>query len=209
VLLLGKAFNQNAFEAGRNETNWWFAIRGDTNTAWVGDATVPVDYAALGQKGGAAILRADLVPDLLGLSKLPEYGAGAGQNRTAGTMMIVDDANGTNDVYVGQMGDGRPYLAREIVVDRYNGHVTEVRLYDPEGVVVVRSRLSEYKPVTYEEGALKAAVVPEFPRKVEVEFPARHLKVSMEFGEVAVSTGMEDRTFRMPRWRDMKVVPVE
>jgi hypothetical protein len=215
VLLLGKSFDQPAFEAGRSATNWWFAIRLDNKKAWVGDATKPLDYASLGTKGTAGILRADLVPDLLGLSRLPQYSApnGAPGRGDAGfTTMLVNDATATNDLIVGQIsGSARPFISREIIVDRISGHVAEVRLYDPSGLMVVRSRLSDFKPVSYEEGAVHSAVVPEFPRKVEVSYPAQHLTVALEFGDVKVVTEFSDAVFRMPDFQGqgLQIIPAD
>jgi hypothetical protein len=214
VLLLGKSFDQPAFEAGCNAPHWWFAIRLDTKKAWLGDATKPLDYASLASKGAASILRADLVPDLLGLSPLPPNEINRNGNRETGggpiTMMLVNDATATNDLLIGQMsGDGRPFISREIVVDRISGHIVEVRLYDPAGVMAVRSRLSDYRPVSYEEGAPHAAVVPQFPRKVEVNYPAQHLTAALEFADVKVSTDFSERVFATPDFQGLQVIPAD
>ncbi len=71
VYLVGQVYGQTAFDAGRNAQNWWFSIFLDTKTAWVGNAAAPQDLSSLGQKQSHAILRADLVPELLGLSPPP------------------------------------------------------------------------------------------------------------------------------------------
>ncbi len=209
VLLLGTSFDQPAFEAGRNAQDWWFAIKLDTKKAWLGDATRPVNFATLGGAGSASILRADLVPDLLGLAELP---ATAPSPRGPILMMLVNDDRGTNDLYYGQMSpDGKPVLAREIIVDRYSGHVAEVRLYDPAGVVAVRSQLSAYAPVTYADGVAKPAVAPEFPRKVVVSYPGQHLTVALEFDEVMVWGEFKPAVFVTPDFAKLglRVVPVE
>ena len=51
VILLGKAFDQQVFQAGRNATDWWFILRLDIKTARVGDARRPVDVGTPGDAG--------------------------------------------------------------------------------------------------------------------------------------------------------------
>jgi hypothetical protein len=207
VLLLGRSFDQPAFEAGRNATNWWFAVKVEQKEAWVGSATRPIDFATLGKADSANILRADLVPDLLALSPLPSTEVSP---RGPILMMLVSDDTGTNELYYGQMSsDGRPVLSRQIIVDRRSGEVREVRMYDAEGVVAVRSVLSDYAPVTYAEGVAMSAQTPKFPRRVEVRYPGRYLTVALTFDEVEVPGEFKPVVFAMPDFGKMGLKVME
>jgi hypothetical protein len=214
VLLLGKSFDQPAFEAGRNANNWWFAVKIDRKEAWIGDATRPLRTESLGAEGSASILRADLVPDLLGLSPLPvaEPEVGATRQSPGNLLYLVDDPTGTNRLFI--LGElrvmapnatlQRPIVRREIVVDRYTGHISEVRLYNVEGVVVVRSELSDYAPVTYADGVAKPVAVPEFPHKVVVKYPGRYLTVALTFDDVEIAAEFKPAVFTMPKFEGFK-----
>ena len=89
VMLLGTAFDQQMFQAGRNATDWWFICE------WIrrrpGRAMrKPIDYESMSSPGGGigtGILRADLVQDLMGLRQL-----GGWYNRPGeAVVMRVDD----------------------------------------------------------------------------------------------------------------------
>ena len=215
VLLLGKSFDQPAFEAGRNAANWWFAVKIDRKEAWVGDSTRPVSVESLSAQESSGILRADLVPDLLGLSPLPvaEPETGPLRQSPGNLLYLVDDPTGTNRLLI--LGElrvlsptgtvQRPIVRREIVVDRYTGHISEVRLYNVDGVVVVRSELSDYSPVTYADGVAKPALVPDFPHKVVVKYPGRFLTVALTFDDVEVPSEFKPVVFTMPKFDGFKV----
>jgi hypothetical protein len=113
---------------------------------------------------------------------------------------------------VGGTGGGY-FISRQIIVDRRTGHVIEVRLYNTEGVVAVRSQLSNYAPVTYADGVDKPATggVPQFPRKVVVSYPGQFLTVSLEFAEVKVVGDFKSAVFTTPDFekQGLKVIPAE
>jgi hypothetical protein len=208
VYLVGKVLQTTkVFEAGRNAEAWWFAIFVDQNTARTGDASRPVNVAALSDPKSSGILRADLVFDMLGLSELSAPAANApampvsAQVNSAEPqpllLMLANDADASNHLYLAQdkvdlrrMGNpsGPRFgtIAREIIVDRVSGHVTEVHIYNSEGVLVVRSELSEYKPVEFEEGVERPAVVPQFPHRVRVSYPAQKTIITLHFEKVTV-----------------------
>jgi hypothetical protein len=201
VLLLGRSFDQPAFEAGRNATNWWFAVKVDQKQAWVGSSTRPIDFGALGRKDSANILRADLVPDLLALSPLASSEVSP---QGPILMMLVNDDTGNNELYYGQMSsNGKPVLARQIIVDRRSGEVREVRMFDSDGVVAVRSELSDYERVTYAEGVARPAQVPAFPRRVVVKYPGRYLTVTLVFDDVQIPPEFKPVVFTMPNFAAM------
>ena len=218
VLLRGRAFDQPVFEAGRNDQKWWFIIRLDTKKAWVGDATKPFESANLSvtKTDSASILRADLVPQLIGLSPLvPQDVSDVRGNITdRHVLMLVDDDHATNHLLIERISPelvpesaieshalNRPrtvmprtaFIEREIIVDRFTGQVTEVRLYDPTGKVVVRSLLEDYKPVAFAADAPKpigaggwgssfpGGGIPQFPHKVTVTYPGQHMTIALQF----------------------------
>jgi len=204
VLLTGTSFDQPAFEAGRNSKDWWFAIKLDTKKAWLGDASAGPDLSHLAEKGSATILRADLVPDLLGLSRLPENVSDNvhGAVFASKVMMLVDDADGANHVLIADPNGGvYPFIAREILVDRRTGYISEVRLYNASGILAVRSQLSDYKPVTYAAGVTPASPAPRFPHKVVVSYPTQFLTVSLEFDQVQLRASFAPVVFATPDFR--------
>ena len=215
VLLLGKAFDQPVFEAGRNATNWWFLIRLETKTAWVGDSTRPREWSSGNSGGGSSILRADLVPELLGISALgtvPTSIDGAIRYlrpRTVTTPpMIVDDATGTNRLLEMAGTATHPYISRELIIDRLSGELREVRLYNADGKVMVSSVLTDYKPVTYPEGTQAPARPQKFPHLVTVSYPAQNMKIVLQFDEVTVPARIPEAAFRM-NTEGLKVANVE
>jgi len=210
----GTSFDQPAFEAGRNAKDWWFAIKLDTKKAWLGDASRPTDFGDLGRQGSATILRADLVPDLLGLSGLPSSAVLSATSPApwSEAFMLVDDADGMNHLYVTQnwmsqligAGGGQmrsAYIAREILVDRRTGCISEVRLYNASGILAVRSQLSDYKPVVYAAGVAPASPAPRFPHKVVVSYPTQFLTVSLEFDQVQIRANFATVVFATPDFR--------
>lgn len=212
VMLLGQKFNHPVFEAGRNDKFWWFIIRMDTKKAWVGDSTKPLDPATLGTgaKDSASILRADLVPQLLAISPLPSTTPGYTEPMPSARMaMLVDEF--TNNLIITDTGRG--YVARQIFIDRFTGHVAEVRLYDPAGILVVRSQLSDYQPVTYAPDAPKPAGAgggtPQFPRKITVSYPAQQMTIALQLDTVTVPAKAPPAAFRTPDFANegLRVIP--
>jgi hypothetical protein len=221
VYLAGKVLDTTkVFEAGRNATAWWFAIFLDQNTVRTGDASVSVNLASLSDPESAGIFRADLVFDMLGLSELPpahnlvrQNGAvkylrdGPGLEKAM--LMRVDDFTGTNELLIEEFtAGGVLYLSREILVDRFSGNVSEVRIYNPAGVLVVRSELGEYAPVTYAEGVTRpaAASVPQFPRRVRVTYPAQKTIITLHFNAVTVPEAFRPAAFSTPRFDNLHVI---
>jgi hypothetical protein len=224
VYLAGKVFETTkVFEAGRNATDWWFAIFLDQNAVRTGDASQPVNLAALSSPNSSGIFRADLVFDLLGLSALPpahnlEQMSGAAapdqirlrNGREKILLMRVDDFAGINQLLVEEFapaeGRGTLYISREIIVDRASGRVSEVRIYNPAGVMVVRSKLEQYKPVTFGEGAARTEIVPQFPRVVTLWYPAQKTTIRLEFGNVTLPAEFRPAAFSTPRFDNLRVI---
>lgn len=201
VRLVGMAFDQRVFEAGRNSNEWWFMMLKPLvpeSAAWVGDARRPVEFRVgpEGQRGGGpGILRADVVPVLLGVS--PWAVRPAPEEAVA---MKVDDFEGVNNLMVfgprNDLGGGlgaRTTLRREVMVDRFTGQILEVRLYDQGGVLVMRSILRDYREAVVqaeEENAGNAAngqaKGPLVPYQVTLEYPARQMVIGLVFDRVVV-----------------------
>lgn len=221
VYLAGKVFETTkVFEAGRNATDWWFAIFLDQNAVRTGDASQPVNLAALSSPNSSGIFRADLVFDLLGLSALPpahnlELMSGAAapdqirlrNGREKILLMRVDDFAGINQLLVEEFtANGVLYISREIIVDRASGRVSEVRIYNPAGVMVVRSKLEQYKPVALAEGVPRTEPVPQFPRVVTLSYPAQKTTIRLEFGNVTLPAEFRPAAFSTPRFDNLKVI---
>jgi hypothetical protein len=82
-------------------------------------------------------------------------------------------------------------------VDRIKNELREVRIYNPDGVVMVSSRLEDYRPVTYAEGVEAPAQPVKFPRKVTVSYPAQKMRIVLQFDEVMVPARIPEAAFRM------------
>lgn len=220
VYLRGQVLGERAFEAGRNDQAWWFSLFLDSNTAWVGDATRPLNLATLGEAQSQTIFRADLVPDLLGLSPLPSlepqsaFGPAGPASRFI--MMQVNDQDATNDLFIEDFAPSKsspalayPFMSREIRVDRFTGHISEVRLYDATGILVGRSVLSNYKSVTWGENVvqpLSAGQAPQFPRKIVVTYPAQQASIALQFDTVTVPASLPNAVFATPDFSNLRVI---
>jgi hypothetical protein len=197
VRLFGRAFDQTVFEAGRNSTDWWFVLYLDVKTAWTGDSREPVQFAGGGPgaraAGGIGILRADVVPALLGVSPWAIRPA-ADEVLT----MKVDDFLGVNSILAMGKGEGGmpeskaggayATLRREVVVNRFTQKIDEVRLYN-DGEMVMRSILKDYRPVEIAgsgEGASTQQAPPDVPYQVTLEYPARKMSIGLKFEKVVI-----------------------
>ena len=125
------------------------------------------------------------------------------------TIRRFDDDLGTNNLFLIEAQAGWRFLAREIIIDRYSGHVAEVRFYDPAGILAVRSQLSDYKPVTYADGVPQPPTIPQFPHKVIVSSPSQFLTVSLQFDDVKVWADFKAPVFLTPAFEGLKVIPTE
>ncbi len=127
VLLSGRAFDRTVFQAGRNDQNWWFSLYIDPKTAFVGDSQRPIDWEALGnhnKKGeglNTGVLRADLVPDLLGVRTLSVGGWGSSGASTSRDALAfrVDDYTVQNVILVEEVSPtfGQIWIKREIYIE--------------------------------------------------------------------------------------------
>jgi len=211
VYLRGLVIGNPAFEAGRNAQTWWFAIQLDRKTAWVGDATRPPDLSALGRKQSQSVLRADIVPQLLGLTELPAPDAPP----ASGQVILMQENDALNDLLVVRLpsaSDQSPiatpaFITRDIRIDRFTGHITEVRIYDSSGLLVVRSELSNYAPVRYTGGAAPVfpGEVPQFPRKIIVTYPAQDAKITLNFDDVVIPATIPNAAFE-PALEGLKII---
>jgi len=214
VRLFGRAFDQTVFEAGRNSTDWWFVLYLDVKTVWTGDSHEPVQFAggrgpASRAAGGIGILRADVVPALLGVSPWAIRPA-ADEVVT----MKVDDFLGVNSVMALGRGEGGmpeskaggtyATLRREVVVNRMTGKIDEVRLYN-QGVMVMRSILGDYRAVELAgaaaEGAATQQAAPEVPFRVTLEYPARKMSIGLKFEKVVIRA--RDAQYDTPEFETM------
>ena len=99
------------------------------------------------------------------------------------------------------------WIKRELVIDRHTGDITEVRLYNPEGVMIVRSTMSDYRPATLPSDAEGKATGPRVPYMVTLDYPAQEMRVSMQFESVTVPERVNDAAFKTPDFegQDLKV----
>jgi hypothetical protein len=199
VFISGRAFGQEVFRAGKNPGQWFFLIYLDPKRAWMG----PVDSE--GGKGGA-VLRADTVLDVLGVTQLPAKGATVG--------MLVRDETRSNNLLEMRSQQDQPasWIRREIVVDRDSGDIREVNLYDPNGILVVRAELKEYRAITYREGdeAPQGFKPPRFPFDIWIYYLAQkasiHFTVHNEDGMRAeLRERLPDRAFELPDLEGFKI----
>jgi hypothetical protein len=199
VRLVGMAFDQRVFEAGRNSNEWWFMMLKPLlpeSTAWVGDARRPLEFRGGsrggGGTGGVGILRADVVPILLGVSPWAIRPA-----PEEAVTMKVDDLDGVNNLMAfGPRNDlgnglgGRTTLRREVIIDRMSGQIIEVRLYDTAGVLVMRSLLGDYREAVVQsadDNAPNPAEKPPLvPYRVTLEYPSRQMVIGLVFDRVVV-----------------------
>ncbi len=199
VRIVGRAFAQTVLDTGRNQTDWWVTFGKDARSTHVGDSRKAIDWSSL-QSTSASILRPDLVQDLLGLTILSSARSMTTIDRNplapATIFMRVDDETGVNDLLFGQpqhfprtIVGGQP-LTREILVDRRSGDIREVRLYDPRGVVAVRSVLDDYRATAYSgtnnDARPPAPASPRFPFHVQIDFPSQQLRISLKFDSVTI-----------------------
>jgi hypothetical protein len=175
-------------EAGSNAALWWFVLQvGNGNdAAYAGDPNAPVSWPESPGTSPIGALRISFVPQLLGLTGI-----------NPDPLMQVDDATGTNRLFYTARA-GMPHFDREYVVDRVSGHLSQVRVYNDQGVVMLRSELSNYKPVNFADGVEKPAKIPEFPHHVKVFVPARHLTVTLDFNQVTVLDHVPPAAFEPP-----------
>jgi hypothetical protein len=217
VRLVGMAFGHRVFEAGRNSDKWWFMMLEPLvpeSTAWVGDAQRPVEFGGGGN--GRLILRADVVPTLLGVS--PWAIRPAPEEAVA---MKVDDLNGTNVLLTfgprNDLGNGlgaRIALRREVVIDRFTGEIREVRLYDAGGVLVMRSILRDYREAQVQSAEETPSTQPAaekgplVPYQVTLEYPARQMVIGLVFDRVVIP--LRDVVYDAPEPEEgLKVIPVD
>ncbi len=124
--------------------------------------------------------------------------------------MRVNDFDRTNDLFIEQLPDamdtrGRAFLAKEIRVDRFTGNISEVRMYDPAGVLVVRSQLSDYHAISHGKNAAppaSPAEIPSFPHRVVVSYPAQQTTISLDFSDVSIPAAIRDAAFETPDFQD-------
>jgi hypothetical protein len=210
--LIGRAFDQEVFQAGRNATDWWFILRFDPKTAWVGDPRRPVDWASLGAPNAdgrmsTSILRADLVQDLLALRVLAAPANRNPRGDADALVLRVDNLSPYATLLVesipANLSAGQVWIKREILINRLTEDVDEVRLYGPSGVLVMRSVLTEYRPATFtgDDNAAKSEPPPRVPYHVQLDFPAQKMRVSLTFETVAIPASINDAAFETPEYQ--------
>jgi hypothetical protein len=192
VRLVGRAFDQEVMQAGANQRDWWFIIRLDQKIALVGDASRPFDLSRLTPETPApsdspaanplasGILRADLVPQLLGLSPLSQ----GHSPRDPNVAMIVDDLQGTNNLFIVSSSGFGVAIQRQIIVDRRTGDISEVRLFNPAGQLVVRSLLRNYQPVDGAPAGIR------MPYDMQLDYPSQKVRVLLKIDRMSAPSEM-------------------
>jgi hypothetical protein len=178
VFLSGRAFNQEVFRAGTNDKQWFFIIYLDPKRAWIG----PVDSESRAAGGGGAVMRADTVLEVLGITELPSHGCTVG--------MLVRDQNQLLELRT-QGSSPAAWVKREILVNRRTGDIDRVNLYDPNGILLVKADLKDYREVKYRDGdeAPEGFKPPRFPSDIYIEYVTQkasiHFTVPNEYGKRA------------------------
>ena len=209
--------SQTVLDAGRNSSAWWVTLNEKEKTSYVGDSRKPINWSRL-QSASGNIPRPDLVQDLLGLSYL---GSPDTQNALPPRQymtMSVDDSPGINELIlespdVWALKNSQLTLTRKILVDRRSGDIQGVSLFDPHGIIVVRSVLEDYRSISYtgENNDAKQATPPRFPFQVRIDYPTQHLTVSLKFETVAIPAKIPEAAFETPEFADegIKVIPMD
>jgi hypothetical protein len=83
-------------------------------------------------------------------------------------------------------------VKREIVVDRRSGDIGEVRVFDRRGLLVVRSRLEDYRPVPIPAagGDTSRGSLVRFPYHLRLEYPSQKVQVVLTLEKVTVPAQM-------------------
>jgi hypothetical protein len=141
-------------------------------------------------------MRADTVLEVLGVTELPSRGASVG--------MLVGDQNRLLEVRT-QSGSPAAWVKREILVNRRTGDIDRINLYDPNGILLVKAELKDYREVKYREGeeAPEGFKPPRFPSDIYIEYVAQkasiHFTVPDEEGKRAeLRTHLPPQPFEVP-----------
>jgi hypothetical protein len=206
VYLVGTFAGQEQFQAGRNPDKFWFLVRLDVKTAWVGNSAAPATPSTAANL--RAPLRADLLIDLLGIAQL------AIDPRQTVFQRYNDSPTAPEvDLLVLMPGPtGKRYLQRAITLDRMTGRVSHVTIYDLDGLPLVSSQLSDYRDAPYRDGDKYRAEVPiKLPYKVSIRYARQSTLVELAFDEMSIPSKLPPTVFTTPDFpaEGLKVVPVE
>lgn len=205
VYLVGTFAGQEQFQAGRNPEKFWFLVRLDVKTAWVGDSAAPATQSPANLR---APLRADLLIDLLGLTQL------ALDPRQTVVQRYNDSPTAPEIDLLVLMPTltGKRYLQRAITLDRMTGRVARVTLFDSVGLPLVTAQLSDYRDAPYRDGDQYRAEVPaKLPHKVTIRYARQSTLVELTFDEMSIPSKLPPTVFTTPDFpaEGLKVVPVE
>ena len=202
LFLSVRAELRDVFNLGRNEQEWWAVQFAGERHAWTGPARRDfVRDPQSRQELFDSLTQA--IPELLGVTEIaPDSGEKI--------VMKVDDEHGVNDLLILRAADdaGAAMIEREIVVDRRTGEVQEVDLYRPNGQLLARASLSDYRPVTYKGGGpTEGSTVPMMPRNVILDCPGQQHRQGHRFTAVEVPANFAENQFSLPVWEDLGIKP--
>jgi hypothetical protein len=195
VFLSGRAFGQEVFRAAKNQEKWWFIVRHETNTAWVGDVSESDKTSA-----GGNVMRVDAVLDVLGVTEiLPRPGELI--------TMRVNDLDQRNELLIIKINpNGTGWIKREITIDRVTGDVTQVQLYNAKGALLIRAELDKYREITYREGnEIPKGFKPQrFPFDIWITYVAQKASIhfTIEPGKAEVRERLPKAPFEEPDYQE-------
>ncbi|GEM_PF-1846794 len=208
IVLFGRVAGQEVFQVGKNPQKYWFLVRLDNKTAWVGDtahATSVIDPRDPSTQ--RTPLRADVLTDLLGITEI------------APTDVAVQRYN--DDPYSPQVEllllaktpSGQQYIQRSIAIDRTTGHVAKITIFTIDGQPAITSILSDYRDAPYRDGNVYHAesVPPQLPYKAVITYTAQKASVELHFDDVSIPTKFPAILFDTPDFpaEGLKVVPAD
>jgi len=201
VYVKAEVLSQVAFEAGKNDKEWWYVSRGGNGEKPSGAFGNATGQPQLSEKSGA-ILRPDLIPPILAITEIEPT-----DQHTI--VMRVDDLRGVNDLLLMRpTADGAAHISREILVDRRSGEVREVGLFNPEGLLIVHATLDNYAPATYTGNAAPLdGQIPSMPHRIHIDYIAQHATVELRIADWQVPPKIRGTPFDTPDWSDYGVTP--
>jgi hypothetical protein len=190
VRLVGKKdIAGQVFDAASNGERYWLIVKGEVDTMWHGavgnlDRVDPKDIP----------VRPDLLVEILGLSELSR----SFLESPAPTMRFNND----EDVYAFNFNVRLPdrwAVQKEVWYDRETKLPRLILLFDENGRIVVRTYLSNHRPVGRDA---RDASGPKVATRYQVYFPDTQTTMRIDLDDLALQSGNppvpNDRTFAFP-----------
>ncbi len=192
LLLVGTYLGQDAFELGMNRRIYWL-IDHEHKIAYAG--RVEMEYHL---PPSVMPLRPQRILEMLGITPLML----TGDSRIA--MFNVPHTGRYNLLLMRSGGDGLNHIKRQITISRYNGQISEVRLYDRNGRVIAYADLSQYKPLAEAFDGVEIPfhiVIHYLDAQAEMDFQVHH--AALKF------SGKPKFIFATPSFQGLKVADMD